>query len=153
MEDLRGSDVSEVEVQIGNLTVGFKRALPEREKAEESLGPGALELQAEAEVVETEAMAESQAAGSAAPAGAADNIKEIHAPLTGLFYRAADPNAPPLVEVGEVVKAGQTVGIIEAMKMFNEIKTQFAGKVVRVLAGNGQLVKTKEILMEIEVFE
>ena len=65
----------------------------------------------------------------------------IVAPMVGTFYRAPKPDAPPFVNEGDVVQTGQTVCVLEAMKMFNEIPSEVAGRVVRVLAENGAPVE------------
>ncbi len=74
----------------------------------------------------------------------------VNAPLTGIFYGAPSPGATPYVSVGDHVSVGQIIGLIEAMKLFNEIKSDLAGKVVRICADNGQLVKAKSPLIEVE---
>lgn len=88
-------------------------------------------------------------AGAApAPAAAARPPEEpaaryvpIVAPMVGTFYRAPKPDAPPFVNEGETVQRGQTVCVLEAMKMFNEIPSEVAGRIVRVLAENGAPVE------------
>jgi acetyl-CoA carboxylase biotin carboxyl carrier protein len=70
--------------------------------------------------------------------------------LIGLFYRSAAPDAPPFVEVGDVVEEGQTVCIIEAMKVFNEINAEWSGRVVAIPAEDGKLVQAGEPLVVLE---
>jgi oxaloacetate decarboxylase (Na+ extruding) subunit alpha len=79
-----------------------------------------------------------------------DDCKAIISPMVGTFYRAPSPDAPPFVEVGSVVEKGDTLCIIEAMKMMNEIEAEFRGKVARVVAENGQTVEYGESLFMIE---
>jgi acetyl-CoA carboxylase biotin carboxyl carrier protein len=74
----------------------------------------------------------------------------VRAPLTGIFYASPSPGSPPYVQAGGELAIGQIVGLIEAMKLFNEIKSDIAGRVVRVVAENGQLVKAKQPLIEVE---
>lgn len=74
----------------------------------------------------------------------------VRAPLTGIYWGAPSPGSAPYVQVGGEVAAGQIVGLIEAMKLFNEIKSDLAGRVVRIVAENGQLVKAKQPLIEVE---
>jgi acetyl-CoA carboxylase biotin carboxyl carrier protein len=76
--------------------------------------------------------------------------KTVKAPLTGIFYGAPSPGSPPFVAVGQHVAAGQVIGLIEAMKLFNEIKSDQTGRVVRVVAETGKLVKAKQPLIEVE---
>lgn len=74
----------------------------------------------------------------------------IAAPMVGTFYAASSPKDPPLVQEGDEVRVGDTVGIIEAMKMMNEIETEVAGRVARILAKNGQPVEYGQPIMVIE---
>jgi acetyl-CoA carboxylase biotin carboxyl carrier protein len=82
------------------------------------------------------------AAAAAAPAEvAALPDKVIKSPMVGTFYRSASPGAKPFVELGDEVKAGQPVCIIEAMKIMNEIEADHSGKILRMLCENGQAVE------------
>lgn len=74
----------------------------------------------------------------------------IRAPLTGIFYASPAPGSAPYVQVGGEVAIGQVIGLIEAMKLFNEIKSDLAGRVVKVVADSGALVKAKQPLIEVE---
>jgi biotin carboxyl carrier protein len=74
-------------------------------------------------------------------AGAPEPGAVISSPFVGTFYSAPSPDAPPFVEVGEVVRKGQVVCIVEAMKLMNEIESEADGKIVEVLAQNGQHVE------------
>ena len=90
-----------------------------------------------------------EATGKAAqPAKATTNT--VTAPLTGVFYRTASPQAPPFVQVGSVVSAGDVIGLIEAMKLFNEVRSTVAGRVRRIVAENGQLVRAHQPILELE---
>jgi len=90
------------------------------------------------------------AAGAAAAGAAAPSGVFVNAPLTGIFYAAATPGADPMVAVGQMISVGQPIGLIEAMKLFNEIKSDKAGRVVRIVAENGRLVKSKSPIIELE---
>jgi len=74
----------------------------------------------------------------------------IVAPMVGTFYRAANPDAPPFVQEGDAVEVGQTVCILEAMKLFNEIQSEVAGRVVSVLVENGAPVEYGQPLFLID---
>lgn len=74
----------------------------------------------------------------------------ITAPLVGVFYRSPAPGAPPFVEEGDLVEPGQTVCIIEAMKLMNEIKSHVRGRIKKVLVENGQAVEFGQKLFLIE---
>ncbi len=74
----------------------------------------------------------------------------VKAPLTGIFYASPAPGSAPYVAAGGEVAVGQVIGLIEAMKLFNEIKSDLAGRVVRVVPESGTLVKAKQPLIEVE---
>jgi acetyl-CoA carboxylase biotin carboxyl carrier protein len=87
---------------------------------------------------------------AAAPAPAAETGHVVKSPMVGTFYRASAPGAKPLVEVGQEVKPGQPLCIIEAMKIMNEIEADHGGTVVRVLVDNGQAVEFGQPLFVVE---
>ena len=99
-------------------------------------------------------------AGPPAPAPATDGLtpfgepapgmRFVSAPLTGVWYPAPSPGARPYVNEGDEVAAGQVIGLIEAMKLFNEIKSDASGQITRVLVENGTLVKRKQPLLEVD---
>ena len=83
-------------------------------------------------------------------ASAAGSTDAITAPLTGIFYRSPSPQAPPFVQVGSVVAAGDVIGLIEAMKLFNEIRSTKNGTVRSIIADSGQLVRAHQPLTELD---
>jgi acetyl-CoA carboxylase biotin carboxyl carrier protein len=80
----------------------------------------------------------------------APGMRFVTAPLTGVWYASPSPGARPYVQEGDEIGAGAVVGLIEAMKLFNEIKSDVAGKVVRVLVERGTLVKRQQPIVEID---
>lgn len=92
------------------------------------------------------------ASAVAAPAGGAPgaNVKRVTAPLTGVFYSSASPDAEPFVSVGGRIETGDVICILEAMKLFNEIQSDYSGTVVRIVAENGELVSQGDDLFWIE---
>jgi acetyl-CoA carboxylase biotin carboxyl carrier protein len=94
--------------------------------------------------------AASGAGGQGATAESATTTNAVLAPLTGLYYSAPSPGAEPYVKVGGDIHVGQVIGLIEAMKLFNEIKSDLAGRVVRICVDDGALVKAKQPLIEVE---
>jgi acetyl-CoA carboxylase biotin carboxyl carrier protein len=94
------------------------------------------------------------AGGAEAPARAANapsaNVRKITAPVVGVFYRSANPDADAFVDVGSRVAAGDTLCILEAMKLMNELTTDYAGVVARILVENGELVSLGQELFWIE---
>jgi acetyl-CoA carboxylase biotin carboxyl carrier protein len=81
---------------------------------------------------------------------AASKTIEFKAPFIGTFYRAAGPDKPPFVKVGDEVKKGQKLGVIEAMKLFNDIEADFDGKIIKILVENAQPVEYDQALFLIE---
>ena len=94
--------------------------------------------------------AQSAAAPSSQGLVAGPNVLKVTAPVIGVFYRAPAPGAEPFVEVGERVALGQVLCILEAMKMMNEITSDHAGVVTRILPENGQIVSLGEEMFWIE---
>lgn len=92
----------------------------------------------------------SPATPSAAPAPATDHLVPVIAPMVGTFYRSPNPDAPAFVSEGDMINPGQTVCIIEAMKLFNEIQADVGGRVVRVLADNATPVEYGQPLFLID---
>jgi acetyl-CoA carboxylase biotin carboxyl carrier protein len=84
---------------------------------------------------------------------AADNRIPVLAPLVGTFYRAAQPGAKPFANEGDVVEVGQTVCIVEAMKLMNEVSAGEGGKVSEILAEDGEPVEFEQVLMYLEPAE
>ncbi len=74
----------------------------------------------------------------------------ITAPLTGVFYAAPSPTSPPFITLGDIVHAGQVVALIEAMKVFNEIQAEVAGRVIALVATNGDVVQKGDVLIRVE---
>ncbi len=98
----------------------------------------------------TKAEAAAAAAGSAAGAGRPANAQAITSPMVGTFYRAPAPDADPYVEVGDMVQVGQTVCIVEAMKLMNEIEAEARGRIVQILVENAQPVEFGQSLFLVE---
>jgi acetyl-CoA carboxylase biotin carboxyl carrier protein len=78
-----------------------------------------------------------------------DDLVTVTSPFVGTFYRAPSPDAPPFVETGSVVREGQTLCIIEAMKLMNEIEADISGTIVDILAENGKPIEFGQALMRI----
>ena len=74
----------------------------------------------------------------------------VESPMPGIFYRSPQPGAPPFVEVGDVVIAGQTLCVLEAMKLFNELKADLDARVRAIHVDNGQPVEFGTLLFELE---
>jgi acetyl-CoA carboxylase biotin carboxyl carrier protein len=100
---------------------------------------------------ETAVMRDPAPAGGQSPLANVSSSKlvEVESPMVGTFYRASAPGEPPFVEVGDRVKADQTVCIIEAMKLMNEIEAEVSGQVMEILVENGEPVEYGQPLMRI----
>lgn len=99
------------------------------------------------------ALAQAAPAPAAAPIEAVVAVETGHAvksPMVGTFYRSANPGSKPFAEVGDVIKEGQPICIIEAMKIMNEIEADKSGTVTRILCDNGQAVEYGQTLFIIE---
>ena len=131
------SGLDELEVEAGDLVVRLARP---REANPASPAPAV-----------AVAPAPPAAAGALTPYGEpSPGMRFVTAPLTGVWYASPSPGARPYVQEGDEIGAGAVVGLIEAMKLFNEIKSDVAGKVVRVLVERGTLVKRQQPLVEID---
>jgi len=145
---LERSDLTELEVEAGGTGIILRKAV-----APASSAPASASAPAEAAASALASTHPAPAGPSrAAPADTAApaSTRAVLAPLTGIFYASPTPGSPPFVEVGREVVVGQVIGLIEAMKLFNEIKSDKAGRVVRVVPENGALVKAKHPLIEVE---
>lgn len=93
----------------------------------------------------------SPAAQAEAPSRVADpNFTKVLAPLTGVFYRSPSPDAAPFVEPGDRINVGDVVCVLEAMKLFNEIQSDYGGTIARILPENGELVSQGDELLWID---
>lgn len=141
LERLRSADVRELEVREGGIRVKVSR---DGDGAGRWVSYASEPSAAEARAPATTATPPRRAAPPAPKA------VEVTAPLTGIFYRSGSPQAPPFVQVGTAVSVGDVVALIEAMKLFNEVRSTVAGRVKRVAAENGQLVRAHQALFELE---
>jgi acetyl-CoA carboxylase biotin carboxyl carrier protein len=96
------------------------------------------------------AVAAAPAAPATVPAAKADNLITIKSPMVGTFYRSSNPDSPAFVNVGDEVKSGKVVCIIEAMKLFNEIESEVSGRIVKVLVENATPVEYDQPLFLVE---
>jgi len=141
---LQRSDLTELEVEVGGTALILRKPAAIAQPVAVGGGGDAQGVAAAAVPASTP---------SAAPAGdegAAPTRPSIKAPLTGIWYGSPAPGSAPFVEVGREVAVGQVVGLIEAMKLFNEIKSELAGRVIRVVPESGSLVKAKQPLIEVD---
>jgi acetyl-CoA carboxylase biotin carboxyl carrier protein len=142
------SDLLELEIQVG--ATGLTLRKPAALAPAPAAGPGQAVPVGPGDSTGPRTGVDGAAAGGAAPAEPAPARPSVKAPLTGIWYGSPAPGSAPYVQVGSEVAVGTVVGLIEAMKLFNEIKSDLAGRVVKVHAENGKLVKAKQPLIEVE---
>lgn len=149
--------------ELKALSIGLMDAVRQRNLSAFSLKCEDFQIRIEAQqapvAVAAPAVAVGAPAAAAAPQAqpaAASPVEEsfsgtpVEAPLVGIFYSAPAPEEPPFIEVGQQVKKGDTLFIIEAMKTMNEITAPCDGTVSRILAQNGDMVEYKQVLVVIE---
>jgi acetyl-CoA carboxylase biotin carboxyl carrier protein len=141
-ELLHRSDLVELEVESGGTGLILRKAVAQ------PAWPPPAPAQADPGTESALGVQPGPTVASRDPAVAA--TPSVKAPLTGIFYASPAPGSAPYVQVGGEVAVGQVIGLIEAMKLFNEIKSDLAGRVVRVLPESGALVKAKQPLIEVE---
>lgn len=147
IRSVQDSDVSELILESGD----FKLTLRKPVVAVQAAPARAAEAAAPQAAPAAQAPAPQAAAPVAAPAApSAKPALTINAPMVGTFYRAPSPDAPAFCDVGDVVKPGSPVCIIEAMKLMNELESEVSGRVVRVLVENGEPVEYGQPLIELE---
>ncbi len=143
IEMVEASSIAELEIQEGDDTIRISRQGPAPE-----IRPWSENMYAPPPMV---AQPVAQAPAAAEPAEPAQiSGHALKAPMVGTFYRSASPGARSFVEVGQSVEAGDTVCIIEAMKMFNQIEADESGVISRILVENGEPVEFDQPLMIIE---
>ena len=127
---MKDNDLSEMQIQDDQVRILLRRGLQEVQITP-AVVPGA---GAVPPVIPAQANADQQRQGS-------DDLKAIESPMVGTFYAAADPESPPLAKVGDHINADTVVCIIEAMKVFNEIKAEISGTIEKILLSNEQPVE------------
>ena len=142
-ELLHRSDLTELEVESGGTGLVLRKAV-----AGGSIGSSAVTVPGQVDPTAAPGATGEPAAAGREPV--APPLPSVKAPLTGIFYASPAPGTAPYVQAGGEVAIGQLIGLIEAMKLFNEIKSDLAGRVVRVVPESGALVKAKQALIEVE---
>jgi len=144
------TDLTELEVQVGDTGLVLRK--PEAIAAPTVVAaPASVATPPPSATSGAPGPTDGASGGAAAPVDAAPPARpSVKAPLTGIWYGSPAPGSAPFVSAGGEVNTGQVIGLIEAMKLFNEIKSDLAGRVVRVHAEDGKLVKAKQPLIEVE---
>ena len=139
------SDIQELKLEGDDFRLEVRRNLP-------SAAPTTVFQGSAAPAQVLQAAAPLPVAPSAPPPSAAasrGDLLEVTAPMVATFYRAAAPGEAPFVEVGARIKVGQTVCILEAMKLMNELESEVGGEVVEILVENGTPVEFGQVLMRV----
>ncbi len=136
------NQLSEITLEDGDKAITIKKGIQSGNIVMPSVVPAASMTSS---VPETAPEAAQTKTASDAPKGT-----PITSPMVGAFYAAPSPGSEPYVKVGDVVKAGQVVCIVEAMKLMNEIESEVSGKVVQICVEDGQSVEYGQVLMYVE---
>jgi acetyl-CoA carboxylase biotin carboxyl carrier protein len=142
MKEMNNTDLTKLEIEEEGIRICLEKSAPVVTIAQSSVSQGNI-----AAPVMAAAPAPSQAAPAQTSDGATEKPAEeltgrkLVSPMVGTFYSQASPDKPPFVKVGDKVKKGQTICIIEAMKLMNEIESEFDGEIVKVLTKNEEMVE------------
>lgn len=128
---LKGSSISEIELVEGELEIILRRS------------PGTLVA------VQTAPVHIRQQSSASSPASSL-HLSAMKSPLTGVYYASPSPTDAPFIKVGDIIKVGQTIALIEAMKVFSEIASDVSGRVVAVKVQSGAVVKKGEVIFQVE---
>ena len=143
LETLGESDIQEFRLEGDDFRLEVRRNLPGQTVVTSAAAP----------VVTAAAPPVMPAEPTSPPPAAAStrsDLQDITAPMVGTFYRAPAPGEPSFIEVGDRVDVGQTVCILEAMKLMNELETEVSGEVVEILVDNGTPVEFGQVLMRVK---
>jgi acetyl-CoA carboxylase biotin carboxyl carrier protein len=147
IELIKDTDISELEVERSGVKVRLRKG------GDVTFHPSMPRMEYPPTAIVAPAVTVVPAAGAAVEKvtePAKTNVIKVTSPIVGTFYRSSSPDKPAYVEVGDVVKKGQVLCIIEAMKLMNEIECESAGKIVQVLVESGAPVEYGEPLFVIE---
>jgi acetyl-CoA carboxylase biotin carboxyl carrier protein len=142
IELMKQHDLSQLDLRQGDMRIQLRRGQEPVVAGLAFSGPGS-------------APAGNQSAGAIAGQAATDSehIAVIHSPMVGTFYAAPNPESPPYVKVGDLVGPETTVCIVEAMKILNHIPAEVSGRIVSVLAENGEPVEYGQRMFEVDIRE
>lgn len=146
IKTINKSNISELSIEEKDFKITIKQEQTTVEPQYIMTAPAAMPVAAPAMAAASPAAA----APSPAPAAASTNQITVKSPMIGTFYRSAGPDKAPFVNVGDEIKAGQVVCIIEAMKLFNEIESEVSGRIVKVLVDDASPVEYDQALFIVE---
>jgi acetyl-CoA carboxylase biotin carboxyl carrier protein len=144
------SNISEVSIKDGEFEITIKQAHTETQYV--TMQPAMQQALPAQQMYAPQQPAQQQASAATAPAAApeASNTVIIKSPMIGTFYRSSSPDKPAFVNVGDEIKPGQVICIVEAMKLFNEIESEISGRIVKVLIDDATPVEYDQPLFLVE---
>ena len=153
IEKISTSDIQEFSLEGEDFKLEIKRNLFDQNQVNNNLVSNASfdkqTIANQKAINDTTSIVNEPESPQVAPPGRSD-LTEITSPMVGTFYRAAAPGEEPFVEVGNNVKVGQTICILEAMKLMNEIESEFNAEIVEILVENGTPVEFGQVLMRVK---
>ena len=154
IEKISTSDIQEFSLEGEDFKLEIKRNLLDKNQFVNNLAPSSTSFESQSaanqkSITDNTPVINEPETPQVAPPGRSD-LTEITSPMVGTFYRAAAPGEEPFVEVGNNVKVGQTICILEAMKLMNEIESEFNAEIVEILVENGTPVEFGQVLMRVK---
>ena len=153
IEKISSSDIQEFSLEGEDFKLEIKRNLFDQSQVINNLVPNTSfdkqTIANQTSISDNVSLVSEPEVPQVAPPGRSD-LTEITSPMVGTFYRAAAPGEEPFVEVGNNVKVGQTICILEAMKLMNEIESEFDAEIVEILVENGTPVEFGQVLMRVK---
>lgn len=146
LDKLAESDIQEFRLEGDDFRLEVRRNLPVAAAATQMVPVAAPPVPA----LEIKTQSESSSAAPPAAAGSRTDLVDVTAPMVGTFYRAPAPGEAAFVEIGNRISAGQTICILEAMKLMNELEAELSGEVVEILVDNGTPVEFGQVLMRVK---
>ena len=152
IEKISSSDIQEFYLEGEDFKLEIKRNLISKQETIQNQSTiNELNQEHDKQIIKNDNFSSSppEPSPSVAPPGRSD-LLDITSPMVGTFYRASAPGEDPFVEIGSSISVGQTICILEAMKLMNEIESEFNGEVVEVLVDNGTPVEFGQVLMRVK---
>ncbi len=152
IDKISTSDIQEFSLEGEDFKLEIKRNSLDHNQVTDSLVSNKLDRQTivnQKSINDNVSIANEPEGPQVAPPARSD-LTEITSPMVGTFYRASAPGEEPFVEVGNIVKVGQTICILEAMKLMNEIESEFNAEIVEILVENGTPVEFGQVLMRVK---
>ncbi len=151
IEFIKGHDLSEFELEQDGVKIRIKGGGNHHQPVAAPQPSAGMPIVTAAPVAASTPAAASTAAGAATPADdEGGELAIVKSPIVGTFYRSAEPGAKPFASVGDIVRKGQVLCIIEAMKLMNEIDSEYDGEITSIYIENGQAVQYGERLFAIK---